>query len=335
MSDRWTRLRPALTSRWLVKGAFFGFFVYSCVRLYRFADWARGRGPYVDRPEAPAGLLPVGHFTSFFAWVRGAGWDTLLPAGLVIILAALAVSLLFKRGFCGWVCPVGTVWQAFAALGRRLLGRNLRFPRWLDLGLRGLRYAIAAAFLFFLFSVPLAEAVGFRELPYMWVADLKTLNTMGEPLYLMVIALAGVVSMLFGPVWCRYVCPLGGLYGALGALSPVWVQRDVSTCINCRRCTKACHAQIEVHEAVNVHSPECDGCVACARTCPVDGCLQPSVLGRARFPYWVVPVLVAVVWLGIWGVAKATGNWDSTIPPQVFQQVINSGLLEAQTPTGF
>ncbi len=41
------------------------------------------------------------------------------------------------------------------------------------------------------------------------------------------------------------------------------------------------------------------------------------------------------MWLGIYGVAKATGNWDSTIPAQVFQLVINSGLLENRTPTGF
>jgi polyferredoxin len=322
-------------SRWFVKGAFLAFFVASCVNLLRFAAWARGQGPYVPRPEAPAGILPVGHFTSFFAWVRGGGWDLLLPAGLVIIIGALALSLLLKRGFCAWICPIGTVWQGFAALGRKLIGKNCRPQRWLDLGLRGGRYAITAAFLFFLFSVPIAEAVGFRELPYMWVADLKTLTTMGEPLYLVIILLAGVVSMLLGPVWCRYLCPLGGLYGALGVLSPVWVQRNATTCINCRKCTKTCHAFIDVHKATDVHAPECDGCMDCVRACPVDGCLEPTIVGRRRFPYWVVPVAAVAVWLAIYGAAKATGNWDTRIPAQVFQQVINSGLLESKTPTGF
>jgi polyferredoxin len=122
------RARDFLTSRWFVKSAFFVFFVLSCVQLFRFAAWARGTGPFVPRPEAPAGLLPVGHFTSFFAWVRGGGWDTLLPAGLVIIIGALAVSLFFRRGFCGWICPVGTVWEAFAAAGRRVFGRNFQLP---------------------------------------------------------------------------------------------------------------------------------------------------------------------------------------------------------------
>ena len=58
------------------------FFVFSVVQLLAFERWARGVGPYVKRPEAVAGILPIGHFTSFFAWVRGGGWDVLLPAGL-------------------------------------------------------------------------------------------------------------------------------------------------------------------------------------------------------------------------------------------------------------
>lgn len=94
MSDRLKRLRDVVSSRVFVRGAFLVFFVFMCVQLLRFASWARGTGPYVARPEAPAGLLPVGHFTSFFAWVRGGGWDTLLPAGLVIILGAIVLSVL-------------------------------------------------------------------------------------------------------------------------------------------------------------------------------------------------------------------------------------------------
>ena len=129
----WLRVRDFLTSRWFIKTAFFVYFIFACVQLMRFAAWTRGTGPYVGRPEAPAGLLPVGHFTSFFGMVRGGGWDTLLPAGLVIIIGALAVSLLFKRGFCGWICPLGTLWEAFALGGRKLMGKNIRIPRWLDI----------------------------------------------------------------------------------------------------------------------------------------------------------------------------------------------------------
>jgi len=332
MRDVLVRVRDIVTGRWFVKGAFFAFFVYSVVQLFRFAAWARGTGPYVSRPEAPAGILPIGHFTSFFGWVRGGGWDTLLPSGLVIILGALALSLLLKRGFCGWICPVGTVWEAFSALGRKLLGRNYVLPKWLDIAGRAFRYVLAAAFMgVLLILVPVAEATSFREIPYMWVADLKILGMMLDPLYLLVILLVGVVSMVIGPLWCRYLCPLGGLYSAIGIASPCTIERDAETCIHCRKCSKVCHAFVEPEKTERVWAAECDGCMDCVKVCPVEGCLEAKAFSRARIAPWVWPVLVVGLWLAIWAGAKVTGNWDTRIPDQAFQQVINSGLLEQQT----
>lgn len=336
MPDRLLRARDIVTSRLFVRSAFLGFFILACIQLWRFTQWARGMGPYVSRPEAVAGILPVGHFTSFFAWIKGGGWDTLLPAGLVIIIAALTVSLLFKRGFCGWICPVGTVWELAAQAGRKLLGGgNLRLPRWLDLGGRGLRYAIGALALFFLSIVSLQEAVAFRTLPYMWIADVKTIQNFATPTFVLVALLAFALSMLFGPVWCRWLCPLGALYSAIGVASPCAVHRDAQTCIHCHACTDSCHAFVDVERSSTVHAPECDGCMDCVKACPVDDCLEARALGRVRIAPWVWPLLVVGVWLAIYAGAKLTGNWDTTIPDEAFRQVINSGLIEEETPGFF
>lgn len=333
MSDFLTRLKQAVRSRWFVKGAFLALFVWLAARLLAFAAWARGEGPYVPRPEAVAGILPVGHFTSFFAWLKGGGWDTLLPAGLVIIIAALATSLFFKRGFCGWVCPVGTVWEGAAAVGRKLLGgRNIRLPKWLDVAGRTLRYALGLAFFAFVGLVSVSEAVGFRELPYMWIADIKIIEGFGQPVFLIVIVLAFVVSMLLGPVWCRYICPLGALYSLVGMASPCTVTRDAGTCIDCSRCNRSCHALVDVQHSKTVRAPECDGCMDCVKACPVEGCLEAKAAGRFRIPAWVWPLLVAALWFAIAAGAKLTGNWDTTISDAQFKQAISSGLLEQSTP---
>jgi polyferredoxin len=330
------RARDFVTSRWFVKGAFFAFFVFACLQLFRFAAWARGMGPYTDRPEAPAGILPIGHFTSFFGWVRGGGWDEMLPAGLVIILGALATSLLFKRGFCGWICPVGTLWEGFSALGRKIVGRNYPLPKFLDMPGRAFRYLLAALFMgVLLLLVPVSEAVAFRQLPYMWVADLKILGMMVEPLYIVVALLVGVLSMLIGPLWCRYLCPLGGLYSFVGLASPCVVERDADKCTHCSKCSAVCHAFLKPEQTHRVSEVECDGCMDCVHACPVDGCLEAKAFSRVRIAPWMWPVLVVGLWLAIWGVAKITGNWDSPIPDEAFRQVINSGLLEQRTPTSF
>jgi polyferredoxin len=332
--QRLVRIRDLVTSRMFVRGGFLLFFVWTVVQLLRFAAWARGLGPYVPRPEAVAGILPVGHFTSFFAWVRGGGWDTLLPAGLIIILGAVTLSVLLKRGFCGWICPVGTVWESAALLGRKVVGRTIRLPRWLDIVGKVVRYGLAAAVLAFLMLVSVSEAVGFRQLPYMWVADIKIIEGFGNPVFIGVALLAFVVSMLFGPVWCSYLCPLGGWYSVLGMASPCAVSRDPETCISCHKCTQVCHALLDVEHASTVRAADCDGCMDCVRVCPVPGALEAKAFGRFRIAPWVWPILVVGLWLAIYGGAKLTGHWDTTIPPETFRQVITSGTLEQRTPGG-
>ncbi len=335
MSMRSSRIIDVATSRLVVRGGFLLFFVWICVRLLGFAAWARGVGGYVPRPEAVAGILPVGHYTSFFAWLRGGGWDALLPAGLVIILGALALSLLFKRGFCGWICPLGSIWEFAGVLGRKLLGRNLRPPHWLDITARTLRYLMAGSIVFWLASVPIDSAIAFRTLPYMWVADIKIIEGFMTPVFLGAWLLGFVLSMLFGSVWCRYACPLGGWYGAIGTMSVCAVERDEATCIHCSKCTKACHAFVDVERVKRrVAAPECDGCMDCVRVCPVPTALQAKALGRIRVPYQVWPLLVVGLWLVLYAGAKMTGHWDTTIPDATFKQVISSGVLEQRTPGG-
>jgi hypothetical protein len=39
-------------------------------------------------------------------------------------------------------------------------------------------------------------------------------------------------------------------------------------------------------------------------------------------------LLVVGLWLAIFGVAKLTGNWDSTVTPDQFKAAISSGILE-------
>jgi len=336
--DPWTfsRVRDLLTRRMVVKWAFLVFFAWLCLRLLQFKAWAIGAGPYVPRPEAVAGILPVGHFTSFFAWLRGGGWDTLLPAGLVIIIAAIVISLLFKRALCGWICPVGTVWESAAMLGRRLFGRfaPVRVPRWLDLFGRGFRYMLTAAFVGILLLLPLSEALSFRAMPYMWTVDIKIVQGFASPTMLLLIFVAFGLSIAFGPVWCRYICPVGGFYSLFGIASVCTVKRDDESCIDCSRCNRSCHALVDVQHSSTVRAAECDGCMDCVRVCPVDGCLEAKAPGGIAIKPWVWPLLVVGLWLAIYGGAKLTHNWDTGVPLKDFKAAIGSGLLEQRITGG-
>ena len=110
--ERRSSLLVKPSPRGLVRTGFLVYFAYLCVRLWMFASWALAGSPptpHATRPEAVAGIIPVGALMSFFLWLKTGVFDAVVPAGIVIIVGALVLSVVFKRGFCGWVCPVGTV----------------------------------------------------------------------------------------------------------------------------------------------------------------------------------------------------------------------------------
>lgn len=305
-----------LVARPVVRTLFLLFFMKLGWDLWGFYLWATGQGPHVVRPDGFAGIIPVGAFMSFFLWLKTGIFDEVQPAGIVIIIGALLTSLLFKRGFCGWICPVGGFWQLVASLGSRLLGRSRRAPRRLDLVLRSLRYVLSAAIFCILATVSVQEALSFQQLPYYAVSDIKILSLLMRitPPYLVVAAGVTALCLFFGNVWCRYLCPLGALYGAAGSCSAGVVRRDVRRCIGCGACARVCHAGIPVDSAISVRDAECDGCQDCVRACPAPGALTNRLLGRLTIPHWLWPVLVVGVWLVVYGAALLLGFWRTGLP---------------------
>ncbi len=132
----------------------------------------------------------------------------------------------------------------------------------------------------------------------------------------MVLAALSVVIQNF---WCRYLCPYGALLGALSWLSPLKVTRNSSTCIDCRLCTRACPANINVHKAGRVWSDECTGCYSCIEACPVKDTLGMGAGFEARpVPGWKFGALAAGIFVLVTGLAMLTGNWQNGISQQEY-----------------
>ncbi len=88
----------------------------------------------------------------------------------------LLSSLLVKKAFCSWLCPVGTVSEYLWKLGRKVFRRNFIVPKWLDMPLRGLKYILLAFFVYIVFTMPAKELGDFLASPFGIVADVKMLN---------------------------------------------------------------------------------------------------------------------------------------------------------------
>ena len=61
------------------------------------------------------------------------------PAAMFLLVAFLAISLVARKAFCSWLCPVGTLSEWLWQGGSEIVGHNFQAPRWLDVPLRGLK----------------------------------------------------------------------------------------------------------------------------------------------------------------------------------------------------
>jgi polyferredoxin len=306
-----------------------GFLVMVVLLGLRFSLWVfaqlAGRAPRFGRPPGVEGFLPISALMSFRLWLAGGGVHSVHPAALAIFLAIVAMSALVAKSFCSHLCPVGAISEWLGRLGARLLGRTWLPPRWLDVPLRALRYVLLAFFVWATWVAMNTVALrAFLDSPYNKVADVKMLLFFAHPSELTVAVLGVLVvgSLLVRDLWCRYLCPYGALLGLVGRLAPLKVTRDLSTCIDCERCTKACPARLTVHTLRRVASVECTSCQDCVAACPVAGCLSilpPGALMRGwRFRPAAMVWLATAVYVAVLLVFVVAGKWHGSVSEEEY-----------------
>jgi len=287
------------------------------VEFFLFMRWGAsgGRTHYVPHPPGAEGFLPISALMSLRQWLGTGHITTIHPAGLFILVAILALGLFFKKAFCGWLCPVGTLSEILWELGHRTLGRNLALPRWADWPLRGIKYLLLAFFLWAVLGMDFQGLEAFLQSPYNRMADLKMYLFFARLSTFTVVTLLmlGVLSVLVKGFWCRYLCPYGALLGVLSLVSPFKVRREESTCIDCGRCTRACPAGIPVHRAKRVRSDECMACLRCVDACPVKDTLAMEAPGRFKVQGLHFGALVVGLFLVVCGLAMATEHWRNEV----------------------
>jgi len=282
--------------------------------------------PLVSRPPGVEGFLPIGALTSLKYWLVSGEIHPVHPAALVIFLAILLMSLLAKKSFCSWFCPVGTLSEGAFKLGQRLFGRNFRVWRWLDVLLRGIKYLLLLLFVKFILLDMTAEAlVGFLDAPYWAVSDVKMLHffTSMSVTTMAVLACLTFLSLFYKMFWCRYLCPYGALLGLASLVSPFKIRRDQAGCTGCQRCSAACPSGLAVHSCTAVSSPECTGCLTCVANCPEQNVLamQP-VFQKRPLPVWVFPAVVVFIFMAVISAGMVGGHWHSSLSYADYQRLI-------------
>lgn len=287
------------------------------------------------RPAGVEGWLPIAGLMNLKYWLLSGQVPRVHPAAMFLLITFLSVSFLFRKAFCSWLCPVGTLSEYLWRAGNKLFKRNFPLPRWLDLPLRGLKYFLLGFFVWAISTMSVAGIRDFMQSPYGLIADVKMLNFfrhIGET-GLIVLGVFAVASVFVPNFWCRFLCPYGALLGLTSWLSPARIRRNTETCIDCAKCAKACPSSLPVDRLVQIRSAECTGCLECVAVCPAQDALAlsvPKILPKilsakpkpAAIPAWAMAAGIAMLFLGVAGFAKATGHWESPIPASVYQRLV-------------
>ncbi len=294
--------------------------------------------------------MPIAGLMNLRYFVLSHHVPTMHPAAMFLLIAFLAISFLLRKAFCSWLCPVGTISEYLWRTGQKLFRRNFHLPRWLDLGLRSLKYLLLGFFVWAVASMAADELASFMNSPYGIIADVRMLNFfrhIGET-GAIVLGVLVVASLFIQNFWCRYLCPYGALLGIVSLASPTRIRRNPETCIDCAKCAKACPSALPVDKLVTIKSAECTGCLGVA-VCPAkdtlslalpgfldvttageDGRGRPS-LRPVKVPVWAMAAAIAALFFGVAGFAESAGYWDSHVPRALYQQLVPHAD-EAQHP---
>jgi len=282
----------------------------------------------VQRPASVDGFLPIGGLMAFKYFLFTGIIEPVHPSGFIMFVAILGVSLVIKKGFCGWLCPIGTISQYLWMIGEKIFGRNFRIEKVTDLALRSLKYILLGLFLL-LIGVAMAPNMMllFFITDYYKVVDVRMMKFFTDmtTLTMWVLIALGVLSVLYKNFWCRYLCPYGALLGLVSRMSPFKVRRDEKRCSHCHACTSHCPTLIDVESKQAVKSAECFGCLTCVSHCPSEGALDLSVrfgkksgvVNSYLFPLILLLGFYLVIFLGM-----VTDKWNSKIPYDEYQRLI-------------
>lgn len=182
------------------------------------------------------------------------------------------------RFVCGFLCPFGLLQDLlfkipfFKKLHRLPGGKGLRWLRFVFLGV-------------FVILLPMfvIDITGLGE-PWFckYICPVGTLEG-GIPLVLLDKAMRSAAGFLFKwklviliiillssiiiyRPFCRYVCPLGAIYGIFNKISFYRYTIDTTKCSQCGECQKICKLDIPVWKAPN--SMDCIRCGDCKAGCP-------------------------------------------------------------------
>ncbi|ALU11419.1 polyferredoxin [Ignicoccus islandicus DSM 13165] len=239
-------------------------------------------------------LKNVGTF--YYPMMDPIAWIEYLAASrgftLESVIAVLVVVFLYSvlgRFFCGWVCPMDLLFSIFEKkLNMPRDPPQIRFHKATTLEkVVPIAFALAYVVLSYVFAMPfftnMSPVAGTTKFGAFVVAVLANVPAafVGSIIaYGYTTLFALVVNVIAEKVfkikrfWCRFVCPIGALYGfVMNKYSPLRIRIvNEKKCTRCNLCSMACPMSIDIVDYINrnkdIDDYRCFHCGRCVEVCP-------------------------------------------------------------------
>ena len=225
------------------------------------------------------GACPIGSLQGFLSGLKFRFPYYVL--GFLIFFGAL-----LGRAVCGFLCPFGFFQELLHKLPFPIKKNSFA-------GDRQLRWVKYAVLLLMVVILPLCFALTPFFCKYLCPAgtlsgillavhDSMLRAQLGGIFLWKAFVLAAVIVgclIVFRP-FCKYLCPLGAIYGFFNRIALYRMDLDADRCVSCGKCKKVC--QMGVDPVRECNSAECIRCGDCVRNCPVNGIHMGIKYGQAK-----------------------------------------------------
>jgi len=223
-----------------------------------------------------------------------------LYRGLLWALLTICLTIILGRFFCGWVCPFGSLHHFTGYLGNR------KKPAAQKIRLNKYRKAQCIKYIVLVFVLAMAafpsiavtlqtglldplplltRSFNLALLPIVDVASAAERFYEGAWLILAIFLTAVFLNLVIPRFYCRFICPLGALFGVLDRFAIWRIGQNQSECSQCKLCEKSCEGGCE--PGGNIMISECVLCLNCRDDCKdeiISYQMQPSLAGEITDP---------------------------------------------------
>ena len=213
------------------------------------------------------GACPIGSLQGFLSGLKFRFPYYVL--GFLIFFGAL-----LGRAVCGFLCPFGFFQELLHKIPFPVKKNSFKG----DKQLRWLKYAVL---LLLVVVLPLCFTLtpffckylcpaGTLSGILLTVHDSMLRAQLGGIFLWKIFVLAAVIAgclIVFRP-FCKYLCPLGAIYGFFNRIALYRMDLDTGRCVSCGKCKKVC--QMGVDPVKECNSAECIRCGDCVKACPVN-----------------------------------------------------------------